>query len=84
MTEPLELSSGTAGHAMGGEIKYGTVGLVVGGGTAHAAKISWDILESLRKKTGKVAFGGGEGKGAELEGVKEALEEEKRKEPEKE
>lgn len=84
MTEPLELSSGTAGHAMGGEIKYDTVGLVVGGGTGHGAKISWDDLEFLRNETGKVAFGGGEGKGAKLEGVKEALEDEKRKEPEKE
>ena len=81
MTEPLELSSGTAGHAMGGEIKYDTVGLVVGGGTGHGAKIPQDFL---RNETGKVAFGGGEGKGAKLEGVKEALEDEKRKEPEKE
>jgi hypothetical protein len=42
---------------MGGEIKYGTVGLVVGGGTGHGAKISWDNLEFLRKEAGKLRLG---------------------------
>lgn len=69
-----------AGRGVGGELRFNDDGLIVGGGEASGAKITWEELLYLKEKTGAVTIGGGVGRGAELPGVKARMEEEKARE----